>query len=77
VSFVNATSGAPLDGTTFNTIVAERGDANQDGAITNVDMGLTRNIILSSGYSIFADVNGDGMITNVDMGLVRNKILGL
>jgi hypothetical protein len=77
VSFVNATSGAPLDGTTFNTIVAERGDANQDGAITNVDMGLTRNIILNSGYSIFADVNGDGMVTNVDMGLVRNKILGL
>ena len=77
VSFVNATSGAPLDGTTFGTIVAERGDANQDGDITNVDMGLTRNIILNSGYSIFADVNGDGMVTNVDMGLVRNKILGL
>jgi len=76
VSFVDAVSGDPV-AVTINTIVAERGDVNHNGEITNVDMGLTRNIILNSGYSIFADVNGDGNVTNVDMGLIRNKILGL
>ena len=59
-------------------VVKQRGDANADNMVTNVDMGTVRNMILSGGdYKCFADANADGMITNVDMGVIRNIILGL
>jgi len=74
------TDGNVLDeyGVSFGSIsVYERGDANGDGSVTNIDMGTVRNLILGSGgYRVYADANGDGMITNVDMGTVRNIILG-
>jgi len=74
VSFVNATSGAPLDGTTFNTIVAERGDANADSVITNSDMFAVRQFLIDNTYKVFADCNNDGVLTNSDMFCIRGKL---
>jgi len=59
------------------TEIHERGDANGDGVISNVDMGTVRNYILSGNFSCYADANGDGVVSNVDMGTIRNMILGI
>ena len=55
--------------------VARRGDANNDGMITNVDLGTVRNLILAGQFVVYADANGDGFVTNVDLGTIRNMIL--
>jgi hypothetical protein len=75
VNFVN-TAGTPLDGgATFSAKVARRGDANADGSVTNQDMGVAKNLILSASYLIYADADGNDSMTNADMGAIRNIIL--
>jgi hypothetical protein len=77
------TNGTVLDGAKVdlsNVIIAKRGDANADGIINNVDMGVVRNIILGRipgvKYRCYADADANGSVTNVDMGVIRNIILG-
>jgi hypothetical protein len=61
---------------TFGSItVRERGDANGDKVITNLDMFAIRNIISAGGsYNVYADCNSDEVITNLDMFCVRGKL---
>jgi len=75
VSFVNAVSGAPLDGTTFNTTVAERGDANADGAFNVADYGTVRLYSINNpdNFPPYADCNGDGTLNVADYGCIRLK----
>ena len=73
VNFVN-TTGADLDNdVTFNTILAERGDANLLDGITVADMFKIRSLIGGS-YSVFADCNGIDGVTVADMFCVRSKL---
>jgi len=74
VSFVNATSGAPLDGTTFNTIVAERGDANADGNFDVADYIAVRNNVGSTNFPPYIDCNADGNVDVADYICIRNKM---
>jgi hypothetical protein len=57
-----------------------RGDANQDGKVNSLDLGLvkaklnrtaTNPGVGASGYSVFADVNADGSINALDLGFVK------
>jgi hypothetical protein len=75
VNFVN-TAGSALDsGVTFSAKVARRGDADANGIVTNADLGVARNLILSGGYLIYADADGNNVMTNADLGVIRNIIL--
>jgi hypothetical protein len=57
------------------TLIRERGDANFDGVITNLDMFAIRTILSEGGeYNVVADCNADGVITNLDMFCVRGKL---
>lgn len=72
---------ADMTGVSFAVGIYERGDANGDGMVNNIDMGEVRNIILGRVpgviYRVYADANGDGQVTNIDMGEVRKIILGI
>lgn len=69
------TDGSVKDGggVGFAMKIRERGDANMDGIITNLDMFATRNL-LGGDYVVFADCNADGVLTNLDMFCVRGKL---
>ena len=62
---------------TFGKItIAQRGDANADGFITNLDMGTVRKLILNGKYVCYADVDKSGSVTFADMQKIRKLILG-
>jgi hypothetical protein len=57
-----------------------RGDANQDGRVNALDLGLVKAKLNrtatnpgegANGYSVFADVNADGSINALDLGYVK------
>lgn len=56
-----------------NPLIRERGDANADGYITNLDMFAVKNLIAANVYKVHADCNADGYITNLDMFCIKNK----
>ena len=75
VSFVNATSGDPLDGTTFNTIVAERCDVNGNGIINTLDFTILRAMLRNGDdYVVYADCYNDGRLTTLDFTALRAKL---
>ena len=73
-NFVDTDGNELDDGVTFSAIVRERGDANIDHVITNLDMFKVKDLIIQDTYSVFADCNDDGVITNLDMFCVKDKI---
>jgi hypothetical protein len=74
VNFVN-TAGAPLDGgATFSANVAERGDANADGAINSGDYLAVRNLLTAPSPPPYADCNNDGSVNSGDYLCIRNKL---
>jgi hypothetical protein len=57
-----------------------RGDANQDGKVNSLDLGVVKAKLNrtatnpgggASGYSVFADVNADGLINVLDLGFIK------
>jgi hypothetical protein len=54
--------------------VYERGDANEDGVITNSDIFRVRDMVNFNEYTCVADCNNDGVLTNSDIFCVRDKI---
>lgn len=75
-NFVAVPSGTNLDaaGVTFTSIIPrERGDANDDGYITSLDMFEVKNLITAAVYKPFADCNADGYLTTMDMFCIKNK----
>lgn len=77
-SYVNfaTSSGTPMDGsvdfTTKGVIVRERGDANLDGIITNLDIFAVKDA-KSGPYNVIADCNADEVISNLDIFCVKDK----
>ncbi|CAB5090470.1 hypothetical protein D3OALGA1CA_880 [Olavius algarvensis associated proteobacterium Delta 3] len=67
---IEQTAGAVV----FDVTVKERGDANQDGYITNTDFFVIRSLMVQGEFSCFGDCNGDDVITNADFFCVRNKM---
>jgi hypothetical protein len=62
------------DGVSFTALtVRERGDANADGVITNMDMFAVKDM-LSASYVPYADCNDDKVITNMDMFCIKDKL---
>jgi hypothetical protein len=55
-----------------------RGDANQNGAVTTADVGLTRSRVGNSAgdalYGVLIDANANGAITTADVGFVRSRV---
>jgi len=61
-----------------------RGDANQDGQVSALDLGqlkarLNRNATTNQGsgntaYSVFADLNADGQISAIDLGQAKARL---
>ena len=75
VSFVDAVSGAPLDGSVaISTTVAERGDANADGSINVLDLRALRQNVANPAASPWVDCNGDGVVNVLDIRCLRQKI---
>jgi len=75
-NFVTVANGTNLDATevTFAVVIPrERGDANDDGYITNLDLFEVKNLITANIYKPFADCNADGYVTNLDMFCIKNK----
>ncbi len=74
VNFVN-TAGSALDGgATFSAKVAERGDANADGAINSGDYLAVRNLLAAPSPPPYADCNNDGSVNSGDYLCIRNKL---
>jgi hypothetical protein len=72
-----ATDGTVMDGTSVNfgaISVYERGDANEDGVLTNSDMFKVRQMLIDNEYRVYADCNDDGVMTNSDMFCIRGKL---
>jgi hypothetical protein len=62
-------------GVNFNApTIRERGDANADGYITNMDMFEVKNMLTSSDFVVYADCNDDKYITNMDMFCIKGKL---
>ncbi len=55
-----------------SVVIRERGDANRDGAITNLDIFAVKDA-KSAPYCVIADCNEDGAITNLDIFCVKDK----
>jgi hypothetical protein len=61
-----------------------RGDANQDGQVSALDLGqlkarLNRNATTNqgsgnTGYNVFADLNSDGQISSLDLGIAKARL---
>ncbi len=71
------TDGVVLDATGVtigSPAVMERGDANGDGFLTNLDMFTVRGMLSTGDYVVYADCNDDGYLTNLDMFCIRGKL---
>jgi hypothetical protein len=71
-----------LEGLTLTvTRKALRGDVNNDGTVSSVDLAIIVNILAgldqAENYDGRADVNGDGQISAVDISQIVNIIAGL
>jgi len=76
VSFVDAASGEPLDGTVpINTTVAERCDVDASGMINTFDFTVLRAMLRNgSNYVVYADCFDDGRLTTLDFTALRAKL---
>ncbi len=50
------------------------GDINADGLVNSADMVAARNVVLVSGYNVFADLNGDGVVDAIDIAIARARL---
>ena len=60
----------------FHLRLHDSGDVNIDGLVDILDVITVINIILESGYNLFADVNQDGSVNILDVVQIVNTILG-
>ena len=51
------------------------GDANNDGAVNALDLGILRSQFLQRGNGLRGDLNGDGVVNALDLGLMRRLFL--
>ncbi|MBW1925122.1 MAG: hypothetical protein JRJ35_16835 [Deltaproteobacteria bacterium] len=62
------------DGVGFEVTIAERGDANADGDLTNADMFRVKQLLIDNIYRCYADCNASDDLTNADMFCIKNKL---
>jgi hypothetical protein len=56
-------------------VVSLAGDANHDGVVNGLDIGLVSSNWLTSGTGVPGDVNGDGVVNGLDIGLIASQWL--